>query len=181
MSPHDASLSAELLTARPRAHSSLPPPTQSVRVAYAFGWIAWLALLASTQPAVRTLLSGIPRGATLKGITGCALLASLLYQLWLARVRSHGSLRGGSALTWHRVVGALGPVLLLAHATGPGYRYQTALFVLFLVNTAFGLAQRRIARWLGRAYPLWLVAHGVMSAALVPLAIFHAYIAAYYR
>jgi len=119
---------------------------------------------------------------TYKLASGCVLVAYLAFQWTLAALRVRASKLAGTHLRWHRIVGALGPVLFYAHATRFGWAYLAALSGLFLGNILLGsaapLLQKLHVRWIAASWP---IVHAAASVLTVALTAMHAFVAAYYE
>ena len=149
-----------------------------------------LAALAALTAALVVLGAGLAPGIRLGAwgfawqvLTGSALFGAVAWQwqLFLARlsgpaasVQRHYSL--------HRLVGAATAALFAAHAVRFGYGWTSALSLSFLALAASGLMNREIMRYRATwAYNLWLFLHVALSAALVPLALVHVWVALAYE
>ena len=96
--------------------------------------------------------------------------------------RSPGSSRTTSGFHWWCSLGAATAALFAAHAVRFGYGWTSALSLSFLALAASGLMNREIMRYRATwAYNLWLFLHVALSAALVPLALVHVWVALAYE
>lgn len=114
-----------------------------------------------------------------KVVSGGMLAVYLLHQSFMARRRVFDPI---GVVFWHRLAGALAPVVLYLHASRFGYGYLFVLVSLFIGTIGFGLLHgvilRARARWL---FTLWFVLHVATSASLVVLSGYHALIALAYE
>jgi hypothetical protein len=87
-----------------------------------------------------------------------------------------------SRLAEHKLVGALGPLILYLHASRLGFGYTFVLSLLFLANSAVALLSRETlgikARWFWIA---WLGIHISLAVTVTALGIFHVCCALYYE
>jgi hypothetical protein len=122
------------------------------------------------------------RDGTWKVVTGALLVAFLGYQWVLAALRVRGSKSAGRYLTWHRCVGAFGPVFFYAHASKFGYAYLAALSGVFLGNLLLGAAAPLLQRIHVKAIRIgWPVLHIAASVLTLVLTAIHTVVAAYYE
>ena len=112
-----------------------------------------------------------------KVASGCVLAFYLLHQSLMARRRVFAPI---SVVFWHKLLGALAPVVLYLHASRFAYGYLLLLTSTFLCTAAFGLLHRAVlrVRWL---YAFWFVVHIATAASLVVLSAYHAVIALAYE
>ena len=116
-----------------------------------------------------------------KYATGCLLLAYVGWQWYLFIARQRGA-RIQAWLIWHQRSGVLAPVLFYIHSVHIGYGYLAALSWIFFANILLGAASPVGVRLRSRAYTaLWTIAHVLFAAVTLLLALFHAYIAFYYK
>lgn len=116
-----------------------------------------------------------------KYATGLGLLSYMGWQwgLFYARLRRRNLRR---LLFWHQRTGALAPLLFYVHSVEIGYGYLAVLSWLFLANMLIGAASPLGVRINNRYYTAsWGTLHVLLAAATVILALFHAYIAVYYK
>lgn len=112
-----------------------------------------------------------------KVTSGCVLALYLLHQSFVARRRIFAPI---SSLFWHKLAGALAPVLLYLHASRFGYGYLLLLSSVFIGTIGLGLLHRVAvrARWL---FTTWFVIHVATASSLVVLGGYHAVIALAYE
>lgn len=116
-----------------------------------------------------------------KYATGCMLLAYVGWQWYLFIARQRGA-RIQAWLIWHQRGGVLAPVLFYIHSVHIGYGYLAALSWVFFANILLGAASPVGVRLRSLAYTaLWTIAHVLFAAVTLLLALFHAYIAFYYK
>ena len=167
------------------------PVTNAIVGGLAFGLMA-LLVLQDVYGLKIPALESLQQDGTYKLVTGCLLVAFLGFQWTLAALRMRGSKSLGPHLRWHRLTGALGPVLFFAHASRFGYAYLAALSGVFLGNILLGAAapllqrlpSRRggLGRSLGRIVATgWPVVHVAASVLTVVLTAVHAVLAAWYE
>lgn len=114
---------------------------------------------------------------TYKIVSGCVLALYLLQQGFMARRRVFDPI---GVVFWHKLAGALGPLVLYLHASKFGYGYLLLLASLFVGTIAFGLFHRIAirARWL---FTTWFVVHVATSASLIVVSGYHVAIALAYE
>lgn len=114
-----------------------------------------------------------------KVVSGCMLAVYLLHQSFMARRRVFDPI---GVVFWHKLAGALAPVVLYLHAARFGYGYLFVLVSLFIGTIGFGLLHnvviRARVRWL---FTWWFVLHVATSASLVVLSGYHALVALAYE
>jgi hypothetical protein len=149
-----------------------------------------LAALAALTAALVVLGAGLAPGIRLGAwglawqvVTGGALLGAVAWQWMLLIARMTGPaetvLRHYAR---HRLVGAATAALFAAHAVRFGYGWTSALSLTFLLLAASGLLNREIMRYRAKwTYNLWLFLHVALSAALLPLALVHVWVALAYE
>ena len=116
-----------------------------------------------------------------KYATGCLLLAYVGWQ-WYLFIARQRRMRIQAWLIWHQRSGVLAPVLFYIHSVHIGYGYLAALSWVFFANILLGAASPVGVRLRSRAYTaLWTIAHILFAALTLLLALFHAYIAFYYK
>ena len=126
-------------------------------------------------------LDGIQANDIYKYITGGLLLAYVGWQWYLFAARQRGA-RLQRWLIWHQRSGVLAPMLFYIHSVHIGYGYLAALSWVFFANILLGAASPVGVRLRSRAYTaLWTIAHVLFAAVTLLLALFHAYIAFYYK
>ncbi|NVB81954.1 MAG: hypothetical protein HOV81_26470 [Kofleriaceae bacterium] len=112
-------------------------------------------------------------------ISGCMLAVYLLHQSFMARRRVFDPV---GVVFWHRLAGALAPVVLYLHASRFGYGYLFVLVSLFIGTIGFGLLHSVVLRvrlrWL---FTWWFVLHVATSASLVVLSGYHVLVALAYE
>lgn len=117
-------------------------------------------------------------------IASGSLLCIYLWTQWqvpyqrLTRTVSNGRAR----LAEHKLVGALGPLILYLHSAALGVGYTMILSVLFIANAAVALLNRETlgikARWFWLS---WLTLHIALAVTVTALGAFHACNALYYE
>ena len=112
-------------------------------------------------------------------VSGIALSLLLGYQYALLIAR-----RFGRALDvqfhghWHRYAGIAMIFLFALHAIRFGYAWTSSLSLVFLLAAASGLMNRETMRYRSKPlYLLWFGLHVGLSAALLPLALLHIWVA----
>jgi hypothetical protein len=114
-----------------------------------------------------------------KFASGCGVAAYLWFQ-WTLGARRHFA--PVSAVRWHKLAGALAPLVLYVHALRFAYGYLVLLAVAYLGTASFGLLHRPVlnarARWL---FTWWFLIHVASSAILVVLGGYHVVIALAYE
>ena len=137
-------------------------------------YIAQAALGVSCPPLAR-----LQQVELYKVSSGFALAAYLVHQTFVARRRLYDPI---GALFWHKLAGALAPLVLYLHATRFSYGYLLLLSIVFVTTIGLGLMHRQVVRsrtrWL---YAWWFILHIATSSTLVVLAGYHAVIALAYE
>lgn len=126
---------------------------------------------------------GLAKTLTWQVATGALLLTGMIYQWMLLFAREEGNAaKVRRHYAAHRWVGVAMTLLFAAHAVRFGHAWTSALAWCFLAVAATGLLNREVIpyrqRWL---YLLWLWVHIALAAALVPLIVFHVWIALTYQ
>jgi hypothetical protein len=173
---------------KPRKRTRLPVPVANAIVGgLAFGLMAVL-VLQDVYGLKIAALERLQQNGSWKLATGCLLVAFLGFQWTLAALRMRGTKSLGLHLRWHRLTGALGPLLFFAHASRFGYAYLAALSGVFLGNILLGAAAPLLQRLptkrggLGRIVATgWPIAHVAASVLTVVLTAVHAVLAAWYE
>lgn len=116
---------------------------------------------------------------TYKVLSGLAVAGYLLRQSFMGRRRLRDPI---GVLVWHKLGGALAPLVLYLHASRFAYGYLLLLGAIYLVTALIGLLHRAVlrahARWL---FTLWFIVHVASAAILVVLGAYHVYIALAYE
>lgn len=119
---------------------------------------------------------------TYKVATGSLLAVLILFQWSLVIFRGRSAVSLKRFMVWHYWVGALAPILLVAHALSAGYGYQVILTAVFLGNCMLGLLSPRVAERKAKGWAkLWLPLHIVASISLVALVIIHVVVVTRYH
>ncbi|MDX1569342.1 MAG: cyclic nucleotide-binding domain-containing protein [Xanthomonadales bacterium] len=130
-------------------------------------------------------LVGIQEGDGYALTTGSLLLAYVAYQWTLPWLRLRGKLaQTGPHYRWHRWLGPLGPVLLLAHSASLGFGYTVVLPILFVVNAVVGALDKSVIRDPELAFSyqrLWLAIHVPLSCLVTVIMLIHLVYALGYR
>ena len=118
-----------------------------------------------------------------KQISGFCLLVFIDHQWHLSVLRSRGLMRkAGGLLRSHKLVGALAPLFLYAHAQTLGYAYQQMISAIFFGIFLSGLFNQEISRIRGRWFhALWLMGHAGLSMALLVLLAYHVFVTYAYQ
>ena len=124
-------------------------------------------------------LASLQEDDTYKIGSGAVLALYLLNQSLIARRRIFAPI---SVLVWHKLLGALAPVVLYLHASRFGYGYLLLLSISFAVTVGLGLLHRPAlhapSRWL---YTWWFILHVATSSSLLVLGGYHVVIALAYE
>ena len=122
-------------------------------------------------------LASLQQDDRYKVTSGCVLALYLLHQSFVARRRIFAPI---TALFWHKLAGALAPVILYLHASHFGYGYLLLLSSAFIGTIGLGLFHRFAmrARWL---FTAWFVLHVATVSTLLVLGGYHAVIALAYE
>ena len=112
-----------------------------------------------------------------KVISGSLLAGYLLYQSLMARRRIYDPV---GVVFWHKLAGALAPLLLYLHASRFAYGYLILLSGLYLGTAGLGLLHRLALRQ-RTLYTWWLIIHLATACSLVVLSGYHAIIALAYE
>lgn len=116
-------------------------------------------------------------------VTGSLLVTGMIYQWMLLVARRAGraaEVRRHYAA--HRWVGVAMTLLFAAHAVRFGHAWTSALAITFVAVAATGLLNREVIPYRSRRiYSLWLWLHIALASALVPLIVFHIWIALTYQ
>jgi len=124
-----------------------------------------------------SMLTALQQDDRYKVTSGCVLALFLLHQSFVARRRIFAPI---TALFWHKLAGALTPVILYLHASRFGYGYLLLLSSVFVATIGLGLFHRVAmrAKWL---FTTWFILHVATVSSLVVLAGYHAVIALAYE
>ncbi len=123
------------------------------------------------------LLASLQHDDRYKVTSGCVLALYLLHQSFVAKRRIFAPI---TALFWHKLAGAVAPVILYLHASHFGYGYLFLLSSAFVGTIGVGLLHRIAmrARWL---FTTWFVLHVATVSSLLVLGGYHAVIALAYE
>jgi len=122
-------------------------------------------------------LAALQRDEGYKVITGSLLAGYLLYQTLMGRRRIYDQV---GVVFWHKLAGALAPLLLYLHATHFAYGYLILLTGLYLGTAGLGLLHKLALRQ-RTLYTWWLIIHLATACTLVVLSGYHAIIALAYE
>ena len=122
-------------------------------------------------------LAALQRDERYKVITGSLLAGYLLYQTLMGRRRIYDQV---GVVFWHKLAGALAPLLLYLHATHFAYGYLILLTGLYLGTAGLGLLHKLALRQ-RTLYTWWLIIHLATACTLVVLSGYHAIIALAYE
>jgi hypothetical protein len=123
------------------------------------------------------LLADLQHDERYKVASGSVLAGYLLHQSFMARRRMFDPL---GVVFWHKLAGALAPLLLYLHASRFAYGYLVLLSSLYLGTVGLGLLHRPALR--ARAlFTCWYVLHLATACSLVVLSGYHAVIALAYE
>jgi len=153
---------------------------QSDRITFAIGTVllamyiaqGWLGL--ACEPLVR-----LQQDELYKVASGCVLAAYLLHQSLVARRRVWDPV---GAVFWHKLAGALAPVVLYLHAARFAYGYLLLLSIGYLGAIGIALLHRPIVRArLRTLYTCWFILHVATTSSVVVLGGYHVVIALAYE
>jgi hypothetical protein len=122
-------------------------------------------------------LAALQHDERYKVISGSLLAGYLLYQSLMARRRLYDPI---GVVFWHKLAGALAPLLLYLHASRFAYGYLVLLSSLYLGTVGLGLLHQ-VALRRRALYTWWLIIHLATACSLVVLAGYHAIIALAYE
>lgn len=122
-------------------------------------------------------LAALQRDERYKVISGSVLAGYLLYQTLMGRRRIYDQV---GVVFWHKLAGALAPLLLYLHATHFAYGYLILLTGLYLGTAGLGLLHK-VALRERTLYTWWLIIHLATACSLVVLSGYHAIIALAYE
>lgn len=122
-------------------------------------------------------LAALQHNERYKVISGSILAGYLLYQSFMARRRLYDPL---GVVFWHKLAGALAPLLLYLHASRFAFGYLVLLSSLYLGTVGLGLFHQ-VALRRRRLYTWWLILHLATACSLVVLSGYHAIIALAYE
>ena len=122
-------------------------------------------------------LAALQRDERYKVISGSVLAGYLLYQTLMGRRRIYDQV---GVVFWHKLAGALAPLLLYLHATRFAYGYLILLSGLYLGTAGLGLLHKLALRQ-RTLYTWWLIIHLATACSLVVLSGYHAIIALAYE
>jgi hypothetical protein len=122
-------------------------------------------------------LAALQHDERYKVISGSLLAGYLLYQSLMARRRLYDPV---GVVFWHKLAGALAPLLLYLHASRFAYGYLLLLSSLYLTTVGLGLLHR-IALRRRALFTWWLIIHLATACSLVVLSGYHAIIALAYE
>lgn len=116
-----------------------------------------------------------------KYISGSCLLIYIGWQWHIFLARQRGVKIQGM-LVLHQRSGAFAPILFYLHSAQAGYGYLAILSWIFLANVIVGVASPLGVKIRSKTYTAsWVILHVLLAALTVILAVFHAYIAVYYK
>ena len=116
-----------------------------------------------------------------KYISGACLLIYIGWQWHIFLARQRGVKIQG-LLTLHQRSGAFAPILFYLHSAQTGYGYLAVLSWIFFANIIVGVASPLGIKIRSKTYTAsWVILHVLLAALTVILAVFHAYIAFYYK
>lgn len=156
------------------------------------GWhwrIAGLALVAAylaqdAADASWPALAALQAQDWYKYATGAGLVAYVAW-LWALFLRRRSGLRGPAAVRFraqHEKSAAFAPCLFYFHSMQVGYGYQAVLSGALLAAVVIGTLSPQALGIRARLYlAVWSIVHVALAAALVVLALYHGYIALYYK
>jgi hypothetical protein len=122
-------------------------------------------------------LAALQRDERYKVVSGSLLAGYLLYQTLMGRRRIYDQV---GVVFWHKLAGALAPLLLYLHATHFAYGYLILLTGLYLGTAGLGLLHK-VALRQRTLYTWWLIIHLATACSLVVLSGYHAIIALAYE
>ena len=126
-------------------------------------------------------LSRLQTADVYKYATGVALLLFMGWQWYLFVARLKGK-RVQGLTSFHQRSGVLAPVIFYVHSMQIGYGYLAVLSWIFLGSVVIGMANPVGIRIRNRLYRVsWLATHVMLASLIAVLALFHAYIALYYK
>ena len=116
-----------------------------------------------------------------KYISGACLLIYIAWQWHIFLARQRGvKIQGLLAL--HQRSGAFAPILFYLHSAQVGYGYLAVLSWIFFANIIVGVASPLGLKIRSKTYTAsWVILHVLLAALTFILAVFHAYIAFYYK
>ena len=101
------------------------------------------------------------------------------WHIFLARQRG---VKIQGLLLLHQRSGAFAPILFYLHSAQAGYGYLAVLSWIFFANIIVGVASPLGIKIRSKTYTAsWVILHVLLAALTVILAVFHAYIAVYYK
>lgn len=116
-----------------------------------------------------------------KYISGSCLLIYIGWQWHIFLARQRGVKIQG-VLVLHQRSGAFAPILFYFHSAQAGYGYLAILSWIFFANVIVGVASPIGVNIRSKTYTAsWVILHVLLAALTVILAVFHAYIAVYYK
>lgn len=116
-----------------------------------------------------------------KYISGSCLLIYIGWQWHIFLARQRGVKIQGM-LVLHQRSGAFAPILFYLHSAQTGYGYLAILSWIFFANVIVGVASPLGVKIRSKTYTAsWVILHVLLASLTVILAVFHAYIAVYYK
>lgn len=155
------------------------PRTLPAKAYFWLGLVLLAALLAQQLAGWHwPLLGELQAGKVYKQLSGFGLLALLLYQWRFSVTRAKGDMRKAFAMVeFHKLFGAVAPLLFFLHSQSLGYAYLKLLSLAFLLVILTGLFNFEIVKthrpWFR---PVWITAHVGLSMLLLFLVAYHVYV-----
>lgn len=153
---------------------------RSDRITVAVGVVLLAAYLGQAWLALEwPWLARMQADDTYKVGSGLVLAGYLLRQSFMGRRRLRDPI---GVLFWHKLGGALAPLVLYAHASRFAYGYLLLLVLMYLGTAMSGLLHRQVLRSHARKlFTVWFIIHVTTSASLVVLSGYHIVIALAYE
>jgi hypothetical protein len=153
---------------------------QSDRISVAIGIALLAAYLGQAWLELEwTWVARVQADDTYKVCSGLVLAGYLLRQSFMGRRRLRNPI---GVLFWHKLGGALAPLVLYVHASRFAYGYLLLLGWMYLGTALLGLLHRRVLRSHARKlFTVWFIVHVTTSASLVVLSGYHVVIALAYE
>ena len=180
------SIQIETFTPVGRAPTTLPPPRSRDVAVIAIGLILLVAYLAQAALGFHwPWLEVLQTEETYRRWSGAVLSLYILAQ-WVLPLRRHQGdpIVLARAITVHRALGAVAPLVFYAHSTRFGYAMLLALSVAYLGNVVVGLFDKtwiRDSAARARYARLWLVPHILLSCMVAGLTLVHIWVVFAYQ
>jgi methionine sulfoxide reductase heme-binding subunit len=119
-----------------------------------------------------------------KTITGLLLLVLILIQwgLTFARLGKHKLAESGVALSFHKWMGALSPLLLYVHSIKIGNGYLAILSIVFIGNLVLGFLSIGKIKSIGITYfRTWVFLHTLFSVVILVFTFYHIWVVLYFE